>query len=514
MWRVQGFVGRVLHRYHGSNSLRLPQSQGQPQGLGEVEIINSSPVLSTPPRPSDGSSQKEEDEKRRKKQRTFRLGFAEVPHYTALDAVGWGAAAVLFMQICRRIHSQFSTTSEPSLNPGALTAPSTLHKCGYRILLDNLSRRDVLPGGRRVMCLQEGQEIQNQDRVQSRSGSSGDSSLQGTSEPPSDPIPEEFFLSDSCPLQNDADRDSTETNDKDMPSDEQRLTGAALNLRHVGDRCIPLVLNIIGLESTKRENYKEAFPCFLAAAQQGYSKAQFNTGVCYETGRGVVKDRDEALYYYRQAAVGGHHQAQYRYAKLLLTGKGHQSKEELSTAIHFLEQAAAAGLSKAQVCLASVYTRQSVRDGSRTVHYLKMAAGSGDDTALLFLGQCFERGFVVRQNLTTAVEYYKRAAQAGNEQAKSLLTPLNDPLNKEESVLRSIRSAPCFPAADRQLKRPLSSQAHRVPPSSCRPFALPLLSHSWSTGSLCVSPPVSASSLHLHPQSTEGGACQWTVGIG
>ncbi|XP_037318237.2 death ligand signal enhancer isoform X2 [Pungitius pungitius] len=503
MWRVQGFVGRVLHRCHGSNSLRLPQSQGQPQGLGEVEIINSSAVLSTPPHPSDGSSQKEEDGERRKKQRSFRLGFAEVPRYTALDAVGWGAAAVLFMQICRRIHSQFSSTSEPSPNPGALTAPSTLHMCGYRILLENLSRQDVLPRGSRTMCLQEGPEIQNQDRVQSRSSSSGDASLQGTREPPSDyPIPE------SIPLQNDAGRDSTETKDanaKDMLSDEQRLAGAALNLRHVGDGSIPVILNIIGLEKTRSENYEEAFTCFLAAAQQGYNKAQFNTGVCYEKGRGAVKDRDMALYYYWQAAVGGHHQAQYRYAKLLLTSKGHQSKEELNTAIVLLEQAAAAGLSEAQVCLASVYTRQSVRDGSRSVHYLKMAAESGDNTALLFLGQCFESGFGVRQNLGTAVEYYKRAARAGNKQAKSLLTPLNGPVHKEESVLRCIRSAPCFPAA---------SLALRVPPSSRRPFALPLLSHSWSTGSLCVSPPLSSSPLHLQPQGTEGGACQWTVGLG
>lgn len=54
----------------------------------------------------------------------------------------------------------------------------------------------------------------------------------------------------------------------------------------------------------------------------------------------------QALYYYWQAAVEGHHQAQYRYAKLLLTSKAHQSKEELNTAIHLLEQAAAAGLSE------------------------------------------------------------------------------------------------------------------------------------------------------------------------
>lgn len=41
------------------------------------------------------------------------------------------------------------------------------------------------------------------------------------------------------------------------------------------------------------ENYREAFMCFQAAAQQGYSKAQFNTAVCYEKGRGVDKDIDK-----------------------------------------------------------------------------------------------------------------------------------------------------------------------------------------------------------------------------
>lgn len=48
-----------------------------------------------------------------------------------------------------------------------------------------------------------------------------------------------------------------------------------------------------GLESAKCENYEEAFACFLAAAQQGYNKAQFNVGVCYEKGRGVKKDQEK-----------------------------------------------------------------------------------------------------------------------------------------------------------------------------------------------------------------------------
>ncbi|MEQ2206594.1 hypothetical protein XENOCAPTIV_000454, partial [Xenoophorus captivus] len=48
-----------------------------------------------------------------------------------------------------------------------------------------------------------------------------------------------------------------------------------------------------GLESAKSENYEEAFCCFLASAQHGYNKAQFNTGVCFEKGRGVIKDKEK-----------------------------------------------------------------------------------------------------------------------------------------------------------------------------------------------------------------------------
>ncbi|KAM9357474.1 death ligand signal enhancer isoform 2-T2 [Symphorus nematophorus] len=545
MWRVQGFVGRVLQRCYGNNPLRLSQNHHV-----EDEVINSSTVLSTSRHSCDISSQREEDGERRKKQRTFQFGYAELPRYTALDAVGWGAAAALLVQICRRIHFQFSSGSEQSPIPGTLTAPSTLNKCGYRILLEILSKRYVLPRGRNVLCLQRVPERQSQDQspaqISSSSISSSSSSSSNNNSSTSDtsvhnsseqehltadcstsgqqrallnqdsPITEESLLSASCPLQNDADQDNIDTKDahKDVLSDEERLAGAALHLKHVGDTNVPVILNIIGLESVKSGNYKEAFICFVAAAEQGYSKAQFNVGVCYEKGRGVSKDKEKALYYYSKAAAGGHRQAQYRYAKLLLTSRGQQSLEELNTAISLLEQSSAAGLSKAQVCLASVYSQEPMRDGSKSVHYLKMAAESGDDTALLLLGECFESGFGVQQNLSTAIEYYKRAARAGNKQAERLLMPQTGTDSKEDAVLRSIRSAPCFPLADRCLQQLLSSLASRARPSTSHPVTLPQLPHSWSTGSLCVPPTLSSPPLHLHPQSTERGTCQWTVGIG
>lgn len=52
----------------------------------------------------------------------------------------------------------------------------------------------------------------------------------------------------------------------------------------------------------------------------------------------------KALCHYWQAAVGGHRQAQYRHAKLILSSRRQKSTEELNTAISFLEQSATAGL--------------------------------------------------------------------------------------------------------------------------------------------------------------------------
>ncbi|XP_043984079.1 death ligand signal enhancer isoform X1 [Gambusia affinis] len=500
MWRVQGFIGRALHRYHGSGTLRLPQNYHV-----EDEVISGSAALSTSRHSFDNRSQ-EDDGKRRKKEKTFQF-HAELPNYTALDAVGWGAVAVLFMQICRRIHSRFSSGSEPSPSAGTLTAPPSLQKCGYRVLLEiSVSRRDVLPRGRNVLCLQAVPERQNQDQSPSQSSNSSgttDSSLSDHQEEllGKDPLtPEEPHL--SSPLQTEINQKRTDNRDQEV-SHNERLTEAALNLRNVGDTSVPVILNIIGLESAKRENYEEAFCCFLASAQHGYNKAQFNTGVCYEKGRGVSKNKAKALHYYKLAAISGHKQAQYRYAKLLLASRGHQSTEEVNTAIQLLEEAATAGLTKAQICLASFYSQHPAKNVRKSIQYLKMAAESGDNSALFLLGQCYESGIEVQQNLKTAVDFYKRAAQAGNKQAKSLLAPHDNSYG--DVAMRSIRSAPCFSVAN-SWRQPLSSLVHHAQSS--------LLPHSWSTGSLCAPPPLSSTPVHLHPPGTERRVCQWTVGIG
>nr|XP_046179461.1 DAP3-binding cell death enhancer 1-like isoform X2 [Oncorhynchus gorbuscha] len=510
MWRVQGFVGRVLSRCHGTAPLRL-----SPNHHVEDEVINTSTLLSTGCHSPNSSSQKGDDGDKRR-ERTSQFCYAGLPRYTAVDAVGWGAAAVLLMQICRRIHSQFSG-SDPNQNPntGCLAIQGTLQKCGYRVLLERISRRDVLPRGRSVHCLPQrpsqqvpSQQVPSQQvpsQPQRQEHSSPRSSYSSPDQFHEDHLTADSHLSDhkratlshgssgteeSSFSESSQPEDNHRTRDGEQPgqqNDQDALAGATQNLQQVADSSVPVVLNIIGLKSAQTGDYEAAFSCFLASARRGYCKAQFNTGVCYEKGRGVCKDKEKALDFYSQAATGGHSQAQYRCAKLLLNSRGQQStQQDLDTAISLLQQAASAGLRE-----------EPVRDGLKSVHYLKMAAESGDRDALLFLGQCYESGFGVTQCFRTAVGFYQRAAQAGNSQAKTLLAP---PFGLEDAVLRPIRSSPCFSVADR-LRGTLSTLTSPVPPSSH-----PTLPHSWSTGSMGPPPILSSSS--------EGNAVRWTIGAG
>ncbi|KAF5891912.1 death ligand signal enhancer isoform X2, partial [Clarias magur] len=413
MWRVQNLVGRVLSRCHGNTpSLRLSNGHHV-----EDEVISSSSVLSS------SRSQRGDDGEQTKNKRTAEFRFARMPRYTALDAVGWGAAAVLFMQICRRIHSQFSSVGEQNPRTACHQKLGLIPKCTHKILLEMLSGHVVLPPGVCVMGLKEAlaspeqsssSSVYNYDAL----AESGNLLFDQQGETNNHNITEAF--SDFTVPQTAAAEGEEPQGQTTCSLDE-----AEQKLRDVARNSVPVILNIMGLESAKAGDHKAAFECFQASALQKYSKAQFNVGVCYETGSGVGKDLSKALQYYKRAALTGHAQAQYRCAKLLLNTRGQQSvKDEpvaTATAISLLQSAAAAGLTEAQLSLGVLFSQHPHTDEGKSVHYFRMAANTGDSTGLLFLGQCYEIGFGVPHCYTTAVCYYEKAAAKGNLKAKNKL---------------------------------------------------------------------------------------------
>ncbi|XP_066498350.1 death ligand signal enhancer isoform X2 [Hoplias malabaricus] len=523
MWRVQALLGRALTRCHGTGPLRLSNGHHV-----EDEVINSSTVLSTSRHVSDSSSQRKEDGKQnKKKRRTSQFCYAGLARYTALDAVGWGAAAILFMQLCRRIHSQFSSVAEQTPAPPHLT--SLVHKCTYRTLVDILSRREMLASGVSVMCLKRALAYQDQTdiSVSSSTSSSSEGGVNDYSSSENSSANEECDLdlqnTHTTPQQGETLSHRTRDNSLEFnttgevatsckPQENQKshsLDEAVENLRDVAQNSVPIILNIIGLESAKAGDYEAAFECFLASAQLDYSKAQFNVGVCYEKGRGTSEDLSKALQYYRFAAAAGHRQAQYRCAKLLLNSRGQESTSDTdtATALSLLHSAATAGLPEAQLYLGVLFSQDTDSDGVKSVQFFRMAAENGDSTGLLFLGQCYERGYGVPQCYRTAVGLYQQAAAKGNKQAKDTLRDLHS-----SEVLRSIRSEPCLSILDQlhlSVMFPQESQEAGVGPKPRPDWPTHPLPHSWSTGSLTGRPPFPTQTLNTNSKS--GG---WIIGVG
>lgn len=77
-----------------------------------------------------------------------------------------------------------------------------------------------------------------------------------------------------------------------------------------------------GVAAYQAGNLPVAVKEFRAAAQQGHSDSQFNLGLMYEHGIGVIKDEKEAVFWYQKAALLGNSNAQYNLAVLYENGRG------------------------------------------------------------------------------------------------------------------------------------------------------------------------------------------------
>ena len=77
-----------------------------------------------------------------------------------------------------------------------------------------------------------------------------------------------------------------------------------------------------GLEAAKKGDFATALKEWRPLAEQGHARAQYNLGVMYHNGHGVVQDHEEAVKWYRLAAEQGAADAQSNLAVLYGIGRG------------------------------------------------------------------------------------------------------------------------------------------------------------------------------------------------
>ncbi|XP_009448118.1 death ligand signal enhancer isoform X3 [Pan troglodytes] len=369
MWRLPGLLGRALPRTLGPSLWRVTPKSTSPDGPQTTSSTLLVPVpnldRSGPHGPGTSGGPRSHGWKD-----AFQWMSSRVSPNTLWDAISWGTLAVLALQLARQIHFQASLPA----------GPQRVEHCSWHSPLDRFLssplwhpcsslRQHILPSpdgpAPRHTGLREPRLGQEEASAQPRNFSHN--SLRGAR--PQDPSEE-------------------------------------------------------GTENMKSGDHTAAFSYFQKAAARGYSKAQYNAGLCHEHGRGTPRDISKAVLYYQLAASQGHSLAQYRYARCLLRDPASSWNPERQRAVSLLKQAADSGLREAQAFLGVLFTKEPYLDKQRAVKYLWLAANNGDSQSRYHLGICYEKGLGVQRNLGEALRCYQQSAALGNEAAQERLRAL------------------------------------------------------------------------------------------
>ncbi|XP_007937248.1 death ligand signal enhancer [Orycteropus afer afer] len=483
MWRLPGLLGRALQRLPGPGLRKLNPRSTSPDGPQTTSSNLLVPVprldSSGPHGPGPGTS---------KGPRThgwkdaFQWISTRVSPNTLWDALSWGTLAVLALQLARQIHFQASL-------PGV---PPRAELCSWHSSLDHFLssplwhpccsslRRHVLPspqgpthrhtGLNKPRLGQEGPSAQPRKIFSHRilrASCVQDSSEEG----PSDT----GFLHASSSFESKAKPAQTQTTGEKQEQDKSKtlsLEEAVTSVEQLFQLSVSIAFNFLGTENMRNGDCSAAFSYFQKAADRGYSKAQYNMGLCHEHGRGTPRDLSKAICYYQLAASQGHSLAQYRYARCLLQDPVSLVVAEQQRAMSMLKQAADSGLREAQAFLGVLFTKEPYLDEQRAVKYLWLAANNGDSQSRYHLGICYEKGLGVQRDLGEAVKCYQQSAALGNEPAQERLQTL---FSMEAAAFRpsdlAVTGLKSFSSPS------LGSLNTLLAGASCLP-------HAWSTGNL------------------------------
>jgi TPR repeat protein len=180
---------------------------------------------------------------------------------------------------------------------------------------------------------------------------------------------------------------------------------------------------------------QKAFEFYSLAAEQNYSIAQYNLGLCYENGCGVEINPEKALELYHLSASQGNATAQYHLATIYESGQlcsmtsitknptlSHSAAPlpllNLSQAHEYYSLAAKNGSAVAQYNLGICYEygleKTLMKDPELASHWYTRSAQQGHPPSQYTLGQNYEYGKGVHKDLSCAVSWYLQAASNGH----------------------------------------------------------------------------------------------------
>ncbi len=155
--------------------------------------------------------------------------------------------------------------------------------------------------------------------------------------------------------------------------------------------------------------FGKKFQKLLSQAEGGEAASQYQVALRYEKGRGVKRNQDQALAWYRRSAEQGYLPAQVDLGWILLLGEGVPVQTE--EAIKWNCSASRAGSAQAIFNLAWMYDMALgvAEDDTKAVYYYQLAAERNHCRAMLNLAVMYAGGQGVTKNLVTAYQWLEAA---------------------------------------------------------------------------------------------------------
>lgn len=156
-------------------------------------------------------------------------------------------------------------------------------------------------------------------------------------------------------------------------------------------------------------------------------------GDCYAKGKGVFKDYEEAIKWYRKAAEKGHPEAQRNLGYSYFISHNGIQKNDVEAVKWFLK-AAAQGETMAQYLLGICYRDgDGVRkDSTEAVKWWRRAAEQGDKNAQGTLAACYRDGAGVAKDAVESYKWGLLASVQAEEHDKLFVTSLEENLTREQ----------------------------------------------------------------------------------
>lgn len=161
----------------------------------------------------------------------------------------------------------------------------------------------------------------------------------------------------------------------------------------------------------------QALHWYRQAAEQGYAKAEFNLGQMYHHGEGVPKDDAEALRWLRKSADQGDMSAETALGYMYFYGEG--VPQDDTQAFAWYRKAAEQGYPRAQQALGWIYAngRGVAKDYTQAAVWYQKAAAQGEPVSQATLGYIYAYGLGVERDRIGALRWYRMAAAQGEPTA-------------------------------------------------------------------------------------------------